>query len=66
MPQNGARLADWNFQDGELDFTMTLAAPIDAVANVRTLEAVAGFSNVSLVRSNGDRALKIKLEVAPR
>jgi hypothetical protein len=66
MPQNGARLTDWNFQHGELDFTMTSAAPIDAVANVRTLEAVAGFSNVSLVRSNGDRALKIKLKVAPR
>ena len=66
MPQNGPRLTDWNFQHGDLDFTMTSAAPIDAVANVRTLEAVAGFSNVSLIRSNGDRTLKIKLKVAPR
>jgi hypothetical protein len=66
MPQNGAQLTDWNFQHGDLDFTVTSATPIDAVANVRTLEAVAGFRNVSLVRSNGDRALKIKLKVAPR
>lgn len=64
LPQNGARLTDWSFQHGELEFALSSPLPVDVVAAVKALEANPRFGAVATIRSNDDRALKVKLKVA--
>jgi hypothetical protein len=66
VPAGGAHVADWNFANGELAFTIASPTPIDAVSSVKALEAIAGLSGVSVARSDGDRSLRVKLKVLPR
>jgi hypothetical protein len=65
LPRNGTKLTDWNFQTGELEFTISAPTGVSAPAYVKAMQA-AGFTDVSADHVGGDQFLKIKLKVAPR
>jgi hypothetical protein len=54
----------WTFQTGDLEFSFTSPVAVDAPAYVKTLQNIQGFTNVSVERVGGDKALKVKLKVA--
>jgi len=66
VPPNGARITDWTYRSGELEFTLTSPTPLDAVATVKAFDSRGGFRDVTLTRSDGDRSLRVKLKVLPR
>jgi Tfp pilus assembly protein PilN len=66
VPKAGTKMTAWNYQAGDLEFTVEAAAGVDAPAYVKSLQNQAGFSNVSADHIGGDKILKIKLKVAPQ
>jgi hypothetical protein len=66
VPRSGTLLGDWNFQTGELEFTIQAQTAIEAPSYVKTLQAVPGFTDVSAQLVGGDKVLKVKLKVAPQ
>jgi hypothetical protein len=66
IPRNGTKVSDWNFQSGELEFTVNAPTGADAPAYVKVVQSIAGFTNVSAEHVGGDKVLKVKLKVAPR
>jgi hypothetical protein len=66
VPKAGTKMTAWNYQTGDLEFTVEAAAGVDAPAYVKSLQSLAGFSNVSADHIGGDKVLKIKLKVAPQ
>ena len=63
LPRNGTKVTEWNFQTGQLDFTVSSPTPIEAPAYVKTLQSLPGFTNVTVDRVGGDKVLKVKLKV---
>jgi hypothetical protein len=65
LPSNGAQIAAWSYQQGDLQFTVfSPASSLDILFYVKTYSAVEGFADVTADRAQSDRALRIKLHVA--
>lgn len=63
IPTNGSKLADMNYQTGDLQFTVVSPQSPDTAFYVRTYEGVKGFSDVSADRGNDDRSLHMHMRV---
>ena len=66
VPRNGTKVINWNFQTGELEFTLVAPTGVNAPAYVKALQTVVGFTNVSAEPVGDDKVLHVKLKVAPR
>jgi hypothetical protein len=67
LPSNGAQLAAWSYQQGDLQFTVfSPTSPPDILFYVKTYSAVEGFTSVTADRAEGDRSLRMKLRLARR
>ena len=67
LPANGAQLAAWSYQQGDLQFTVfSPTSPADVLFYVKAYSPVEGFAEVTADRTVGDRSLRIKLRVVQR
>jgi hypothetical protein len=65
LPSNGAQLAAWSYQQGDLQFTVfSPISPPDILFYVKTYSSVEGFTDVTAERAEGDRSLRVKLHLA--
>ena len=64
LPRNGTKVTDWNYQSGQLEFTVSAPTGVDAPAYIKAFQAVPGFGSVSADHAGNDKVLKIKLKVA--
>jgi hypothetical protein len=65
LPANGTALGDWTFQNGDLRFTLTNQAPLDASFFVRLFEASHLFERVTAEPSGDGRLLTVVAKVKP-
>lgn len=66
LPSNGSRLGDWNYQTGDLQFTISAPQSLDTSFYVRTYQNTKGFTDVSADRGNDDHSLRIHIRVLPK
>jgi len=65
LPSNGAQLAAWSYQTGDLQFTVfSPASSLDILFYVKTYSSVPGFTDVAAERAEGPRSLRVKLHLA--
>jgi hypothetical protein len=65
LPKNGAQLAAWSYQTGDLQFTVfSPASSLDILFYVKTYSSVPGFTDVAAERAEGPRSLRVKLHLA--
>ena len=65
LPSNGAQLAAWSYQTGDLQFTVfSPASSLDILFYVKTYSSIPGFTDVTAERGDGARSLRIKLHLA--
>ena len=65
LPSNGAQIAAWSYQRGELQFTVfSPTSALDILFYVKTYSSVDGFTDVSADHVQGDRTLRTKLRLA--
>jgi len=65
LPSNGAQLASWTYQQGDLQFTVfSPSSAADMLFYVKTYSSVEGFTDVTADRAEGDRSLRMKLRLA--
>jgi hypothetical protein len=66
LPHNDAHLTQWDFDRGQLDFTVESGHRLDAAYFVEALQKVERFKQVAAERQGGDNTLHIRLTVAAR
>jgi hypothetical protein len=65
LPSNGAQLASWAYQSGDLQFTVfSPASSLDILFYVKAYSSVPGFTDVAAERAEGPRSLRVKLHLA--
>jgi hypothetical protein len=64
LPRNGTKVTDWNYQPGQLEFTVSAPSGVDAPAYIKAFQAIPGFGSVSADHVGGDKVLRVKLKVA--
>ena len=65
LPSNGAQLAAWSYQSGDLQFTIfSPVSSLDILFYVKTYSSIPGFTDVTAERAEGPRSLRIKLHLA--
>ena len=65
LPSNGAQIAAWSYQSGDLQFTVfSPASSLDILFYVKTYSSVPGFNEVAAERAEGPRSLRVKLHLA--
>src|SRR5205807_3581919 len=65
LPSNGAQLAAWSYQAGDLQFTIfSPASSLDILFYVKTYSSVPVFKDVAAERAEGPRSLRVKLHLA--
>jgi hypothetical protein len=65
LPSNGAQLAAWSYQSGDLQFTVfSPVSSLDILFYVKTYSAIPGFTDVTAERAEGPRSLRIKLHLS--
>lgn len=65
LPSNGAQLAAWSYQTGDLQFTVfSPASSLDILFYVKTYSSVPGFTDVTAERAESPRSLRVKLHLA--
>ncbi|MDR3415417.1 MAG: hypothetical protein P4L83_04445 [Nevskia sp.] len=66
LPHNETHLSDWNYDGGQLQFTVTARHPLDSLYFVKAMEQVPGFKKVAVERAGNENSLLIRLSVSPR
>lgn len=65
LPNDGTRLVDWLYQNGDLEFGLSSPNPLDARTIVERFENAGLFTGVSVDRTNS-QIQKLRMKVLPR